>query len=279
MIFQEDHLHLHRNQLNSFTMATISNKTQEIQARFVQAGFTPEEIQAVRDAWNHGLWGDSEVEFAGQDEYGIGACTNDIKLAGNFQGRQVTNICRKIANRIKKQGLDWINHFNDWWGDGSGDMLFIACKVGSWEELAEWAATSADSYVAEPEQEKPVEEAPKAESVSELDNKAVLNAVERIKKYTIELNSGKADKKREASLKRKIARAEAALLKAGAVYRLFNDELGCWGDGTTVYTSAREAMMASGAKCRHHSVWVVVGDHNSVQVAEVDWAWFFPVKE
>jgi hypothetical protein len=87
-------------------MATIvSNKTQEIQARFIQAGFTPEEIQAVRDAWNHGLWGDAEVRFADKDEYGIGACTNDIHLAGNFKGREVTNICRKIANRIRKQGL------------------------------------------------------------------------------------------------------------------------------------------------------------------------------
>lgn len=261
-------------------MATIvSNKTQEIQARFVQAGFTPEEIQAVRDAWNHGLWGESEVEFAGKDEYGIGACTNDIKLAGNFQGRQVTNICRKIANRIKKQGLDWINHFNNWWGDGSGDMLFIAYKVGSWEELAEWAATPADAYEVQVEQEPVQEEALKQEKTAEQVDKVILDAVARIKKYAKEIDEGKADKKREASLRRKIARAEATLLKEGAVFRLFNEELGCWGEGTEIHTSIASAVTASGSKCRYHSIWVVVGDYNNIQVSKIDPFWGASLKK
>lgn len=262
-------------------MATIvSNKTREIQERFVKAGFTPEEIQAVRDAWNHGLWGDAIVEFAGQDRTGIGACTNDIKLAGNFKGREVTNICRKIANRIKTQELDWISHFNDWWGDGSGDMLFIAEKVGSWDELTEWAKTPADAYEVHAEQEPVQEQAPKQEKSPEKVDKIILDAVARIKKYAIELSEGKADKKREASLHRKIARAEATLLREGAVFRLFNKELDCWGEeGTKIYTSLASAIAASSGECRNHSIWVVVGDYNNIQVSEIDPSWWAPLKK
>lgn len=201
-------------------MATIvSNKTQEIQARFVQAGFTPEEIQAVRDAWNHGLWGDSVVRFADKDEFGIGACTNDIHLAGNFKGREVTNICRKIANRIRKQGLDWINHFNDWWGDGSGDMLFIAVKVGSWDELTEWARTTPEEIQAAM---NPVEDKPcQANNTAKNEHDERIKAVEdRRNNYVAEFQKCQ-DKKRIASLKRKIARAEARLEVLRSIDGLF----------------------------------------------------------
>lgn len=258
---------------------TISNKTKEIQARFVNAGFTKEEIQAVRDAWNHGLWGDSSVEFAGKDEMGIGACTNDIRLAGNFKCREVTNICRKIANRIKKQGLDWINHFNDWWGDSSGDMLFISCEVGEWDELKEWAETPADAYEVKVEQETVNEKAPKKEKTVEQVDKVIIDTVARIKKYAAELAEGKADKKREASLRRKIARAESTLLKEGAVFRLFNEELRCWGEGKEIHTSIDSAVKASCGKCRNHSIWVVVGDYNNIQVSEIDPLWFASLKK
>ena len=261
-------------------MATIvSNRTREIQKRFVKAGFTPEEIQAVRDAWNHGLWGDTEGVFADENEFGVGACTNDIKLAGNFKGREVTNICRKIANRIRKQGLDWISHFNDWWGDGSGDMLFISYRVGSWDELKAWAKTPADAYEVQAEQEPVQKEAPKQEKSAEQVDKVILDAVARIKKYAIELAEGKADKKREASLRRKIARAEATLLKEGAVFRLFNKELGCWGEGTEIHTSIASAIAASSDKCRDHSIWVVVGDYNNIQVSEIDPSWWVSMKK
>lgn len=200
-------------------MATIvSNKTQEIQARFVQAGFTPEEIQAVRDAWNHGLWGDAEVRFADKDEYGIGACTNDIHLAGNFKGREVTNICRKIANRIRKQGLDWINHFNDWWGDGSGDMLFIAEKVGSWDELTEWARTTPEEIQAAMATVE--SEACKAEESQREHSERIKVVEDRRNNYVAEFQKCQ-DRKRIASLKRKIARAEARLEVLRSIDSLF----------------------------------------------------------
>ena len=261
-------------------MATIiSNKTREIQERFVKAGFTPEEIQAVRDAWNHGLWGETEGVFADEDQFGVGVCTNDIELAGNFKGREVTNICRKIANRIRTEELDWISHFNDWWGDGSGDMLFIAEKVGSWDELTEWAKTPADAYEVQAEQGPVQEQAPKQEKSSEKVIKIIFDAVARIKKYATELAEGKADKKREASLNRKIARAEATLLREGAVFRLFNKELGCWGEGAEIYTSLASAIEASSDKCRDHSIWVVVGVHNNIQISEIDPSWWAPLKK
>ena len=46
-----------------------------------------------------------------------------------------------ISKKIKTEKLNFISHCSDWWGDGTGDMMFIAMDVidARIEELEEWA--------------------------------------------------------------------------------------------------------------------------------------------
>ena len=92
--------------------------------------FNENEIQAIKDCIIYGGWGDSEVRFGDdeEDSFGFGYCTNDTKKGGHFVGRQISAIWSSISKKIEKNHLNWMVHFNDWWGDGSGDMLFIRCR-------------------------------------------------------------------------------------------------------------------------------------------------------
>ena len=107
---------------------------------------TEEQKQLLKDTIRYGSWGDSEYEFL--DENGevetagmIGYCTNDAKLAGNFSGRKISamfkgiymKLCPRYYNRIGR----YISHCHDWWGDGSGDMLFIRSECV--DEFEKWA--------------------------------------------------------------------------------------------------------------------------------------------
>lgn len=106
--------------------------TQE-QIEQIVSVLTNEEQQLLKDVIKFGFWGDSEEEFLneeGEVEYFEmeGYCTNDAKRGGNFTGRKISvlfrSIYRKLCpknNRIGKA----ISHCSDWWGDGTGDMLFI----------------------------------------------------------------------------------------------------------------------------------------------------------
>lgn len=91
--------------------------------------FTENEIQVIKDAILYGGWGDSEVRFGNdtEDHFGFGYCTNDAKKGGHFVGRQISGLFSSISKKIEKFGINWMVHFPDWWGDGTGDMLFIRC--------------------------------------------------------------------------------------------------------------------------------------------------------
>lgn len=107
---------------------------------------TPDEQQLLKDTIIHGIWGDSESEFLTEENeietvpmYGY--CTNDAKKAGNFSGRKVSAMFRSIYKKLCTQHHNqigrYISHCNDWWGDGSGDMLFIRSTVT--DAFEEWA--------------------------------------------------------------------------------------------------------------------------------------------
>lgn len=80
-------------------------KTIEDVKRLV-AVLTDEQQQLLKDTINKGGWGDGEYEFlrypaaTGNDNtetvWMYGYCTNDAKLAGHFQGRQVSAMFRSI---------------------------------------------------------------------------------------------------------------------------------------------------------------------------------------
>lgn len=107
---------------------------------------TADEKQLLKDTINEGGWGDSDWEFL--DESGnvetvamYGYCTNDAYLAGHFKGRVVAtmfkSIYKKLCPACNNQVGRYISHCNDWWGDGSGDMLFI--RTGYYRTFEEWA--------------------------------------------------------------------------------------------------------------------------------------------
>ena len=110
--------------------------------------FTPQQLQAIKDAIIYGAWGDTSQEFYGKDgrlsetHYAWGFCTNDIYKGGHFKNRRsMSGIISGISKKIKTEKLNFIIHCSDWWDDGTGDMMFIAMDVvdAKIEELEEWA--------------------------------------------------------------------------------------------------------------------------------------------
>ena len=108
---------------------------------------TDEQKQVLKDCINKGGWGDGDVEFldgeGNVETVGMyGYCTNDAKKAGHFEGRKVSGLFRGIYSRLCSKEHHHeigrvISHCSDWWGDGSGDMLFIREEyVDAFEEWA-----------------------------------------------------------------------------------------------------------------------------------------------
>lgn len=106
-----------------------------------------EQRQLLKDTIRHGYWGDCEYGFIDENGevetvYADGFCTNDAKNAGHFSGRKVSAMFRAIYHKICDAKYSYtvgavISHANDWWGDGTGDMLFIR---GEYTEMFEnWA--------------------------------------------------------------------------------------------------------------------------------------------
>ena len=126
-------------------------KAQEIISKMSEA-LTDEQLQLVKDTIRFGAWGDSAVEFRKADgtideDYGYGYCTNDATKGGHFSGRKVSAMFRSIYQRLGILGKgcganEWVFYCNDWWGDGSGDMLFFRIDESSedmYKGLMEWA--------------------------------------------------------------------------------------------------------------------------------------------
>ena len=120
------------------------NKITEELSKF----FTEKQIQAMKDAWKYGQWGDCEICFYGdnKDSYAIGACTNDIKDGKHFTGRQISGIMSGISKAIIEKNCKLVENIPDWWGDGSGDMIFFNANAfdfnegeDAWDEFNKWA--------------------------------------------------------------------------------------------------------------------------------------------
>ena len=114
--------------------------------------FTAKQIQVLKDAWRYGAWGDAQVNFReDKDRIGFGACTNDAKDGGHFTGRQISGIMSGISKKITETNTNMVASFPDWWGDGSGDMVFFNVDVlcsdltedgKEWEMMDEWARSN-----------------------------------------------------------------------------------------------------------------------------------------
>mgnify|MGYP003301903276 CR=1 FL=1 len=104
---------------------------------------TEEQQQLLKDTIRYGCWGDSDYEFL--TENGdietvsmFGYCT---KLAGHFSGRKISAMFRSIYKKLCPEHYNqigrYISHCSDWWGDGTGDMLFI--RHSACDAFEEWA--------------------------------------------------------------------------------------------------------------------------------------------
>jgi kynurenine formamidase len=107
---------------------------------------TSEEQQLLKDTFLFGAWGDTETEFLNEEGKvetvgAWGYCTNDAREGGHFAGRAVSTMFRSIYKKLctanRNQIGAHLSHCNDWWGDGSGDMLFVR---SAWNKAwMEWA--------------------------------------------------------------------------------------------------------------------------------------------
>ena len=114
----------------NFTMKTFETIIAEINAIL-----TAEQIQLLKDTINMGCWGDCDMTFKNENgefvtSYCVGYITNDAKNAGHFSGRKCSAMFRSIYKRLGMLGNgqgcnEYFAYFNNWWGDGSGDVFFI----------------------------------------------------------------------------------------------------------------------------------------------------------
>ena len=98
---------------------------------------TEEQQQLLKDTIRFGAWGDTDESFLNEngDSEESGAyvyITNEAKKGGHFTGRKIAGMFRSIYSKLcPKKCSSWagigevITHCSDWWGDGSGDVLFI----------------------------------------------------------------------------------------------------------------------------------------------------------
>ena len=113
----------------------------------IEVSLTEEQQQLLKDAIKHGFWGDSSYEFLvdGKPETRMmyGYVTNDAKSGGHFEGRKISSMFRSIYRKLGIGGKDqpgigeYVSHCSDWWGDGTGDMIFV--REEAYEDIEEWA--------------------------------------------------------------------------------------------------------------------------------------------
>lgn len=97
-----------------------------------------DEQQVLIDTILHGCWGDGDYEFLVNDKNDcrlietapmMGYCTNDAQKGGHYKGRVLSAMFRSIYRKMcpaERNKVGYVlSHANDWWGDGTGDMLFI----------------------------------------------------------------------------------------------------------------------------------------------------------
>jgi hypothetical protein len=200
-------------------MKAISQKSIEIQKAFESLDLTANAIQLIKDVIRYGYWGDSDFTFNGETKMGNGYITNDAKRGGHFSGKQISGIMSGVAKAAKTHQCSFMVSMSDWWGDGTGDVLAFSTDFASYNELSDWAQTTAEEIHAAM---NPVEDKPcQANNTAKNEHDERIKAVEdRRENYVAELKDCQ-DRKRIASLKRKIARANARLETLRSINGLF----------------------------------------------------------
>ena len=102
------------------------------------------EKQLLKDTIICGAWGDTDNSFLidennSNDELCYVYVTNDAYKRKHFVRKELSNMFRSIYGKLcNKNGIgEIISHCSDWWGDGSGDVLFI--KSPYYKIFENWA--------------------------------------------------------------------------------------------------------------------------------------------
>lgn len=129
----------------NLTNITPENKVNEFPTvEEILKDLSDEQKQLLKDTIKKGFWGDTEENFLDEDgkvveDYSYGYCTNDAKKAGHFSGKKISGMFNAIYNKLcPNNGIgQYITQRHDWWGDGSGDMLFI--RSSYYQLFEKWA--------------------------------------------------------------------------------------------------------------------------------------------
>lgn len=110
---------------------TIENKINVVEGFSI---FNESQIEAIKQIIRNGFWGDCDQEYADKKTYdSIGYRTNLNK------GKEWSGKLSGISKKIHRTGTNLICMCSDWWGDGSGDMMFFNRDLLDEKELENWA--------------------------------------------------------------------------------------------------------------------------------------------
>jgi len=113
-------------------MTTEITKTINLEEGF--AMFNEKQIEAIKLIIRKGLWGDCDKEFADKKTYyAHGYETNMGK------GKEFSGLMSGVSKTLKLSGTNLISMCSDFWGDGSGDMMFFNMDLIDENELENWA--------------------------------------------------------------------------------------------------------------------------------------------
>lgn len=105
--------------------------------------------QLLKDTINKGYFGNDDQSFVVNGEEIEDDCdvyvTNDAKRAGHFKGREISSMFKSIYSKLCPFKTEYsnysmgevISHCSNWWGDNTGDALFIRREYSTLFE--EWA--------------------------------------------------------------------------------------------------------------------------------------------
>lgn len=195
-------------------MKAMTSKSIEISKAFESLNLTADAIQLIKDIVLNGYWGTADFWFSGETKVGGGYIINDAAKGGHFSGKKISGIMSGIAKVIKDSSCKFMGHEPDWWGDGRDDVLAFARDFASYEELVEWAKSFEEESTSE-EEVQLLEETPAVQRITNAEERFTLYSEELAKREAGETFGldARGQKHRIASLKRKIARAERALVK------------------------------------------------------------------
>lgn len=149
---------------------------------------TADEQQLLKDTIKHGYWGDASAGFVDEKLGDIILAnaeiytTNDAKKGGHFSGRRVSAMFRSIYKKMcsahgNRAGIH-LSHCNNWWGNGSGNVLMLRSDEGSaWRE---WAKEPVHPAA----EEKPLGEVPVGSQVYSNYSQRTYQVVEHHRNHT-----------------------------------------------------------------------------------------------